>query len=92
MEVTYISKIQDGRIETSGLSGSTFKYKNESDLVQIVEGLIDNDVPFVYDSTDSSPVAVLQGLIEKSLLSKNFKAIAWYEDPDDYQIYDMSEC
>lgn len=91
MEVIYISKILIGRIVTSGMSGTIFKYQSDSDLVGIVEGLIDNDVPFFYESEGSSPVAVLQSLIEKKLLTKTFKAISWI-DPDDYQIYDMPAC
>jgi len=87
----YVSMIQNGRIETSGLPINTYTFENDSELVQIVEELIENDVAFVDSISGWHPVAILENLIDKQLLTKNFKAITW-TGPNKYRIYDVIKC
>ena len=86
----YVSVIQNGKIQTSGLPQNTYTFENDLELVQIIEKFIDDDVAFVDSISGWHPVAILENLIDRQLLTRNFKAITW-SGPNECRVYDVTD-
>ena len=73
----YVTNIDNGRISTSEFFGKTWKYSDESELIEVIQKLIELNYAFVYQPGGWPPAAILEDLQERGLLDKEFTAITW---------------
>jgi hypothetical protein len=85
MKIKHVSKIQDGKISVSDRDND-LRYRNETEILDLIEGLIEDGYAFTDEPAGWSPSAVLQDMKAKGIFNKAFTAITW-SGPNDHRVF-----